>query len=202
MKILVLEFLKKHWLACILIAAAAVAGMNIGRIAEEHRKDENLQAAQKENTRLNTKVPELNELRRREAEEKAAALADAWRKQADIERERDQLARELQQQKNELEKKKNELKKAISDAVKGDVGFTGIGPRGLCLYNRALGYPCDNRLQKTTGGVAGRVGETSGSGGGLSPAGLLKQSADYGAWCQRLEKQLTELNAWYDRGEQ
>ena len=176
--------------------------MNIGRIAEEHRKDENLQAAQKENTRLNTKVTELNELRRREAEEKAAALADAWRKQADIERERDQLARELQQQKNELEKKKNELKKAISDAVKGDVGFTGIGPRGLCLYNRALGYPCDNRLQKTTGGVAGRVGETSGSGGGLSPAGLLKQSADYGAWCQRLEKQLTELNAWYDRGEQ
>lgn len=199
MKILVLEFLKKHWLACILIAAAAVAGMNIGRIAEEHRKDENLQAAQKENGRLNTKVTELNELRRREAEEKAAALADAWRKQADIERERDQLARELQQQKNELEKKKNELKKAISDAVKGDVGFTGIGPRGLCLYNRALGYPCDNRLQKTTGGVAGRVGETSGSGGGLSPAGLLKQSADYGAWCQRLESQLIKLGAWYDR---
>ncbi|MEV3880056.1 hypothetical protein QNS55_24015 [Klebsiella pneumoniae] len=197
MKILVLEFLKKHWLACILLAAAAVAGVNIGRISEEHRKDVNLLAAQKENARLNTRVSELNELRRREAEEKAAALAEAWRKQADIERQRDQLARELQQQKDELEKKKNELKKAINDAVKGDVGFTGIGPRGLCLYNRALGYPCDNRLQATTGGVAGRVGETSGSGGGLSPEGLLKQSADYGAWCQKLERQLTELNAWY-----
>ncbi|SVR37893.1 Predicted HD superfamily hydrolase [Klebsiella pneumoniae] len=199
MKILVLEFLKKHWLACILIAAAAVAGMNIGRIAEEHRKDENLQAAQKENARLNTKVTDLNELRRREAEEKAAALAEAWRKQADIERERDQLARELQQQKNELEKKKNELKKAISDAVKGDVGFTGIGPRGLCLYNSALGYPCDNRLQATTDGTAGRIGKTSGSGGGLSPEGLLNHSSDYGAWCQKLESQLIKLGAWYDR---
>lgn len=202
MKILVLEFLKKHWLACILIAAAAVAGVNVGRIAEENRKDENLLAAQKENARLNTRVSDLNELRRREAEEKAAALEEAWRKQADIERERDQLARELQQQKNELEKKKNELKKAIRDAVKADVGFNGIGPRGLCLYNNALGYPCDNRLQATSGGTAGRVGETSGSGGGLSPAGLLNHSGDYGAWCQKLESQLIKLGAWYDRGEQ
>ncbi|USC55778.1 hypothetical protein NE241_12915 [Klebsiella pneumoniae] len=118
MKILVLEFLKKHWLACILIAAAAVAGMNIGRIAEEHRKDENLQAAQKENARLNTRVTELNELRRHEAEEKAATLAEAWRKQADIERERDQLARELQQKKDELEKKKMNSKRRLAMRLK------------------------------------------------------------------------------------
>lgn len=197
-----LSFLRTHWLTLLLLTAAGVVGMNLGKAIEAQGWKTRLQEAQSENNRLNQQLTTIADKRRREAEARASAMAQALSRIAELQKERDRLTSELQAKKSELEQRKQELKKAISDAVKRDVGFTGIGPRGLCLYNSALGYACDQYLPAAAGGTAGRVGETTGSGAGLSPAGLLNHSSEYGAWCQRLESQLIKLRQWYDREEQ
>lgn len=106
------------------------------------------------------------------AEQKSRAderqqLAEAGRKALAEVREREQaqraradtLAAQLAGRESELQQTKALLQQSIEGAVSddnknSDCGFTGLGPRGLQLYERALGYAGGG--DASAGGRAGR----------------------------------------------
>lgn len=195
---LVLSHLKSHLLTYLLALGVGFGAYQLGKISGRSQLQGQLDKAGERVSQLETDKAELNNTLRSQAEQHALAMADALRELQAAQRLGDKLSQELQQTQSHLQVTKDKLKKAIDDAVKRDVGFTGIGPNGLCLYNAALGYAdCGQQLPKATGGLAGHPTEAAGSAGGLSPGGLLQHSADYGAWCQTLETQLQKLNQWY-----
>ena len=200
---LVLSHLQTHFLSYLLALGVGVGAYYLGQSAGRAQLQGDLTKANKTIGQLAADKSELNEPLRQQAEQHALAMAKALRELQAAQQLGDKLSRELQQSQSHLQATKDKLKKAIDDAVKNDVGFTGIGPRGLCLYNAALGYAdCGQQLPNTAGGIAGHSAEAAGSAGGLSAGGLIRHSADYGAWCQSLEAQLQQLNQWYAGREQ
>lgn len=78
------------------------------------------------------------------------ALAESVRSTAEAMklREKDQIAdkltAELAETKNRAAQEREELQRQIDEALKKDgPTYSGLGPGGLCIYRRALGYPCD-----------------------------------------------------------
>lgn len=183
------QHIKTYWLAYLFALGSAAIAYKVGAGTRANE----LQASQ-------TTISQLQAQRANTAEQQAMALADAVAKYQQAELKAQLLARQLQQREQQLLQTSTKLKKAIKDAIKNDVGFTGIGPHGLCLYTSALGYSdCDERLSVAAPGVAGHSTETASAGGGLSAGGIINHAADYGEWCQTLEARLQGLNAWYKR---
>ncbi|MBN3174843.1 hypothetical protein H4F69_14945 [Pectobacterium brasiliense] len=196
-----LKLVKTYWPHILILGAVAASGYNIGHIAGKNAKQAELQEAITElsaDNKLKTgQITAYEQDKRLAAEQHVAALqkaiadADAQRKRAD------QLAAELLQTKAELGKTKTQLKRKIPDVVKTDgANFTGIGPDSLRLYRAGLGYLADD-LPQTSGGAAVYPADAARSRGGLSPAGLLDHSADYGEWCLILRENMTKLNQFY-----
>ncbi|MEW7001889.1 hypothetical protein M5585_25655 [Serratia ureilytica] len=130
------QHIKTYWLAYLFALGSAAIAYKVGAGTRANE----LQASQ-------TTISQLQAQRANNAEQQAMALADAVAKYQQAELKSQLLARQLQQREQQLLQTSTKLKKAIKDAVKNDVGFTGIGPRGLCLYTSALGYSdCDERL--------------------------------------------------------
>ncbi|OVZ94875.1 hypothetical protein CBW58_02040 [Yersinia frederiksenii] len=130
--------------------------------------------------------------------EQQIALAEAYRKSAD------ELAAQLLAKNNELTLTRRKLEEKINAlTLKDGAGFTGIGPRALCLYSANLGYPsgpeCSQYLSAANGGDAGYSAETGSTSAGLSPAGLLRHSGGYGEWCQVLRNKLNTLRQLYGK---
>lgn len=130
--------------------------------------------------------------------EQQIALATAYRDKADA------LAAQLLAKNNELTLTRRKLEEKINAlTLKDGAGFTGIGPRALCLYSANLGYSsgpeCSQYLSAANGGDAGYSAETGSTGAGLSPAGLLRHSGEYGEWCQVLRNKLNTLRQLYGK---
>lgn len=130
--------------------------------------------------------------------EQQIALSEAYRNKADA------LAAQLLAKNNELTLTRRKLEEKINAlTLKDGTGFTGIGPRALCLYSANLGYStgpeCDQYLSAANSGNAGYSTEASGTSRGLSSAGLLRHSAGYGEWCQTLHNKLNTLRQLYGK---
>ncbi|HGU9904406.1 TPA: hypothetical protein ACNFPO_004455 [Citrobacter freundii] len=126
------------------------------------------------------------------------ARAEQYRKQAD------DLAAQLLAKNSELATTQRQLHEKIFLLTLSDGdSFTGIGPRALCLYRANLGYSagpeCSEYLSATHGGNAGNSDETTRAGAGLSPAGILRHSNEYGEWCQILYNKLNTLRQLYGK---
>ncbi|MFJ5428561.1 hypothetical protein ACIPUP_05305 [Pectobacterium actinidiae] len=196
-----LKLFRAYWPHIMILAAVAAFGYNIGHIMGKNARQTELQTTitylSADNQLKNGQIKVYENDKRIAAEQHAAALqkaiadADAQRKRAD------QLAVDLLQTKAELSKTKTQLKRKIPDVVKTDgATFTGIGPDSLRLYRASLGYPADD-LPEASGGVAVYPADARSSSGGLSPAGILSHSADYGEWCLILRENMTKLNQFY-----
>ena len=114
------------------------------------------------------------------------------------------LTRELAEKQKAHDETVRDLKKRLKDALDKDgPGYTGIGPGGLQLFREAFGYPgaeslpAGQHLPATASGAPGHTGQATGTGGGLSPTGIVSFSAEYGAWCQLLEGRLQAINEYY-----
>lgn len=130
--------------------------------------------------------------------EQQIALAATYRNQADA------LAAQLLAKNKELTLTRRKLEEKINAlTLKDGAGFTGIGPRALCLYSANLGYStgpeCSQYLSAASGGNAGYSAETGSTGAGLSPAGILRHSGEYGEWCQVLHNKLNALRQLYGK---
>ncbi|MBN3068168.1 hypothetical protein [Pectobacterium brasiliense] len=196
-----LKLFRAYWPQILILVAVAAFGYNIGHIAGKNAKQTELQEAitylSADNKLKAGKITVYEQDKRIAAEQHVAALQKAIA-DSDAQRQRaDQLAADLLKTKADLLKTKNQLKRKIPDVVKTDGdNFTGIGPDSLRLYRTGLGYPADD-LPQTSGGAAVYPADAARSRGGLSPAGLLDHSADYGEWCMILRENMTKLNQFY-----
>jgi type II secretory pathway pseudopilin PulG len=125
-------------------------------------------------------------------------LVEQYRRQAD------ELTDQLLAKNKELTRTQRLLNEKIFLLTLSDgASFTGIGPRALCLYSANLGYStgpeCDQYLSAANSGNAGYSTEASGTGRGLSSAGILRHSAGYGEWCQVLHNKLNTLRQLYGK---
>ena len=130
--------------------------------------------------------------------EQQMALAESYRNKAD------ELAAQLLAKNKELTLTRRKLEEKINElTLKDGASFTGIGPRALCLYSANLGYSsgpeCSQYLSAANGGNAGYSTETGSAGAGLSPAGILRHSGEYGEWCQVLYNKLNTLRQLYGK---
>lgn len=197
-----LKLFNTYWPHILILVAVAAFGYNIGHIKGKNARQTELQDAitylSAENKLKTGQITVYENDKRIAAEQHVAALQKAIA-DADAQRQRaDQLAAELLQTKAELNQTKTQLKRKIPDVVKTDgATFTGIGPDSLRLYSASLGYPADD-LPQTSGGAAVYPADASRARGGLSPAGLLDHSADYGEWCLTLRGQLEQLNKFHN----
>ncbi|MBG6243249.1 MAG: hypothetical protein EKE20_16210 [Candidatus Symbiopectobacterium sp. Dall1.0] len=195
---------KTCWPHLLIFAVVAAFGYQLGHNAGEHAQQTELQAAIKNlrdgSDKKDAQILAHEQDKRQAAEQQAAALREALADTAAQQARADKLAVELRQTQTELNQAKNTLKRKITDVVKTDGStFTGIGPDSLRLYRANLGYT-DNGLSgtgKAPGGAALYPADAPRPRGGLSPAGLLNHSGDYGEWCLILREKMTKLNQFY-----
>ncbi|MBN3237685.1 hypothetical protein H5A46_10070 [Pectobacterium versatile] len=199
-----LKLFRAYWPHIVIVAAVAAFGYNIGHIKGKNATQTELQEAvtylSADNKLKASQVLVYEQDKRIAAEQHVAALQKAMA-DADAQRKRaDQLSTDLLKIKAELNQTKTQLKRKIPDVVKTDgTAFTGIGPDSLRLYRAGLGYPADD-LPAAASGAAVYPADARSSSSGLSPAGLLDHSADYGEWCLILRENMTKLNQFYTEG--
>ncbi|MEQ9868584.1 hypothetical protein ABRP77_04690 [Pectobacterium odoriferum] len=199
-----LKLFRTYWPHISILVAVAAFGYNIGHIKGKNATQTELQETvtylQADNKLKASQILVYEQDKRIAAEQHVAALQKAIA-DADAQRQRaDQLAAELLQTKAELNQTKNQLKRKIPNVVKTDgATFTGIGPDSLRLYRASLGYPADD-LPDAASRAAVYPADAPGPRRGLSPAGLLDHSADYGEWCLILRENMTKLNQFYAEG--
>ena len=140
--------------------------------------------------------------RQSQAEAQATALDKALREQTALNEQAHRLGVELLNTRAELVATHAALKRRIPDATRSDgTSFTGLGPSGRLLYADNLGYAdaAAKGLPATDPGNAAKTDATAAAETGLLPVDLLAHSADYGAWCQKMEQQLDSLNRLYHK---
>lgn len=122
----------------------------------------------------------------------------AWQDKADA------LSRHLAEKEQAHSRTVSDLKRRLNNALESDGDtYTGIGPASLQLWRESLGYERAESLSagyglpETRSGAAGHPGNASGTGGGLSPAGIISHSGEYGKWCLQLRDRLQALNDFY-----
>lgn len=127
-------------------------------------------------------------------DERNAELTQALRDKQTLEQQTNQIGTALLETRAQLARTQQQLKQEIPHVVQADgPRWTGIGPTGLRLYTKNLGYPVpasDPGLPAANPGDAAKADQAGSAGAGLSPTDLLTHSADYGQWCQQLEQQL------------
>ncbi len=202
---LFLALLKAYWPQLLLAGIAMAIGYGIASSSNEKARaqqelaftnrlaDQSSEFEAERNAWLNEKI--------QTAREQNAALTAALALQQQYQDKADLLSNQLAATKQQLAESKAKYQRDIVNATQNDgVGYTGLGPDGLCLYSKALGYPCDQRLPKTNSGAAAYPADATTANTGLSPADLLAHSGDYGEWCQSLKAQLESLNHIYNNG--
>ncbi|MEQ9860614.1 hypothetical protein OI450_14350 [Pectobacterium cacticida] len=196
---------KTYWPHLLILAAVTAFGYKFGHDVGKHAQQADLQATIKTlRDSIDKKTAQIlayEQDKRQAAEQHAAALQKAKEDTAAQRARADQLAAELLQTQAELSQANEQRKKDIPHAIKNDGhAFTGIGPDSLRLYRANLGYT-DYSLSGTgqaPGGAALYSADATRTRGGLSPAGLLGHSGDYGEWCLTLRGKLEQLNKFYN----
>lgn len=192
----------------IAVAVVLCAGAWLGSLYTSSQMRDDVQTAKDETATIQSKF---------DAYKIDVADEKAEREKQNQQRLRQQvlLAEQYRNQANELDTRLLAVNKKLTQTqgllhekiflltLSDGAGFTGIGPRALCLYNANLGYPagpeCDQYLSDTHGGNAGYSSETASAGAGLSPAGILRHSNEYGEWCQVIYNKLNTLRQFYGK---
>lgn len=183
--------------ALVLAGLAGLTGWNMGwRSGSGELAD-----VQRNNRDLSMQVTNYERGARIAAEQNAQQLAAALEQQAQQHRLAESVTAKLRAAQRQLDAERRRNKQRVSDAVKNDsAAYSGIGPDSLRTYRASLGYaPDDQYLFTDSAATAGGSAETSSTVAGLSPEDLLSHAADYGAWCQSLERQLRAIENWQER---
>lgn len=195
---------RTYWPHLLILAAVAAFGYKFGHDAGERAQQTDLQETIKtlrdSSDKKTAQILAYERDKRLAAEQHAAALQKALADTAAQRARADQLAAELLQTQTELSQANEQRKKDIPHAIKNDGhAFTGIGPDSLRLYRANLGYTDDglSGTGQAPGGAALYPADATRARGGLSPAGLLNHSGDYGEWCLILREKMTKLNQFY-----
>ncbi len=198
----VLSLIKANWLAALVLIAATALAYKVGISDGLARYQDRLNAANNTITSQSQSLLQYETQIREAAERQSIALAGVVARQQQEQARADGLARQLLATQEQLSAANKKIKDGISNALKNDGATTcGLGPDSLRIYRSGLGYPSDSgdrdTLLGTSGGVVAHSGAAPRTDEGLPPGDLLAHSADYGQWCQQLEKQLIGLNRWY-----
>ncbi|WP_447886337.1 hypothetical protein [Serratia fonticola] len=202
---LFLALLKAYWPQLLLAGCAFASGYSIATNGNEKTLAKQELAFTKKFTDQSSafeseRTAWLNE-KTQTARDQNAALTAALALQQQYQDKANLLSNQLAATKQQLAESKAKYQRDIVNATQNDgVGYTGLGPDGLCLYRQALGYPCDQRLPETNSGAAAYPADASSPRTGLLPEDLLAHSSDYGEWCQSLKAQLESLNHIYNNG--
>lgn len=203
-----LKILKENWVLIALFSG----GMWLGITATHHELSEQALAFANEKQELtddfNAQKKQWDKERITAASKYATDLQSALNNQQAWQDKADVLSRELADKERQHTRTVNDLKRRLSDALKSDgTTYTGIGPASLQLWRESLGYPgtesftAGDSLSETASGVAGNTGNASGTRGGLSPAGILSHSGEYGKWCLTLRDRLQAISDFYNSKE-
>lgn len=195
------SLVKANWLSCLVLIVAAVLAYKLGFSNGQAEHRDNLASANATIAAQGKRLLQLETQMREAAERQSAALAGMLARQQQEQDRADKLAKELLTTKDLLSAANKKIKDGISHALENDgVTTCGLGADSLQLYRSGLGYPSAagdrDTVLGTTGGTAAHSGTASGPREGLPPGDLLAHAADYGQWCQQLEKQLIGLNQW------
>jgi type II secretory pathway pseudopilin PulG len=196
-----ISLVKTNWLFCLMLIIAAGLAYKLGFSNGQAEHQDKLTSANSTIEAQGKRMLQVETQMREAAERQSAALAGTVARQQQEQARADKLARNLLTAQEQLSHANKQLKKGISHALNNDGATTcGLGPDSLRLYRSGLGYPPDpgdrDTVPSTTGNAVAHSGTASGPGGGLPPGDLLAHAADYGQWCQQLEKQLIGLNKW------
>ena len=202
------KILRVSWKPLLVVVVLTGCGIWFGTFITGNKLDAQALAFSQEKQRLtdgfSEKERQWDQERLSAANQYAADLKAALDKQNAWQQKADALTRELAEKQKKHDETVRDLKKRLDDAlVKDGPGYTGIGPGGLQLFREAFGYPgaeslpAGQHLPATASGAPGHTGQTTGTGGGLSPTGIVSFSAEYGAWCQLLEGRLQAINEYY-----
>lgn len=195
---LLLSLLKAYWPQLLLAGIAMVIGYGVASVGYISELAQQEVAFAKKSAAFDAERQDWLNEKIQTVREQNAALASALALQKQYQEKADQLSNQLAATKKQLADANARYQKEIVNATKNDgVGYTGIGPNGLCLYQQALGYPCDQPLPPAASGVTTHPGNAANALTGLSPADLLAHAGDYGAWCQQLKAQLEGINQFY-----
>ncbi|HCT2633833.1 TPA: hypothetical protein OTR94_001578 [Enterobacter roggenkampii] len=203
-----LKILKVSWKPLLVIMVLTGCGIWFGTFITDNKLDTQALAFSQEKQSLtdgfSAKERQWDQERLSAANQNAADLKAALDKQNAWQQKADELTRELAEKQKKHDETVRDLKKRLDDALDKDgPGYTGIGPGGLQLFREAFGYPgaeglsTGQYLPATASGTSGHSGQATGTGGGLSPRGIVAFSAEYGAWCQLLEGRLQTINEYY-----
>lgn len=203
-----LKILKDNWKSLLVIVVLTGGGIWFGTFITDNKLDTQALAFSQEKQRLtdgfSEKQRQWDQERLSAANQYAADLKAALNEQSAWHQKADQLTRELADKQKAHDETVRDLKRRLDNALNKDgPGYTGIGPGGLQLFREAFGYPgaenlpAGQHLPATASGASGHSGQATGTGGGLSPTGIVSFSAEYGAWCQLLESRLQSINEYY-----
>lgn len=203
-----MKILKISWKPLLIVVVLTGSGIWFGTFITGSKLDDQALAFSQEKQRLTDGFSKKERLwdqeRLNAANQYAADLKAALDEQNAWHQKADALTRELAEKQKAHDETVRDLKKRLKDATDKDgPGYTGIGPGGLQLFREAFGYPgadslpAGQHLPATASGTSGHSGQATGSGGGLSPTGIVSFSAEYGAWCQLLEGRLQAINEYY-----
>ncbi|HGW5506316.1 TPA: hypothetical protein ACNH1V_000330 [Citrobacter koseri] len=204
-----LKILKDNWRSLLVVVVLVGAGVWFGMSVTRHELDEQALAFSQERQQLtddfNARERQWNAERLAAAGQYASDLKAALAAQQSWKQKADELTVRLTQQKTAHERELQALKEKLKDALKSDgPAYTGIGPGGLQLWREALGYNSNagvasgDGLRQTAGSTAGDPPHAARPGGGLSPAGIVMFSGEYGKWCLTLRDQLQAVSDYYD----
>lgn len=203
-----LKTLKDNWKSLLVVLVLAGAGVWFGTFITANELDTQALKFSKEKQALtdsfHVKERLWDQERLSAANQYAADLKTALDVQNAWHQKADALTLVLAEKQKAHDETVRDLKKRLNDALNKDgPGYTGIGPGGLQLLREAFGYPgienpaTGQHLPATASSTPGHSGQTTSTGGGLSPTGIVTFSAEYGAWCQLLESRLQAINDYY-----
>lgn len=205
-----LKLLKAEWRSLLVVLVLTGAGVWFGTFLTSQQLSDQALSFSQEKSRLNdgfnAQKTQWDKERLAAANQYAADLNAALKAKSAWQQKADELTRTLADKEQQHKRNIADLKKRLNDAIARDGStYTGLGPHSLQLWREALGYPgaeginAGNGVPETTGGHAADSTDAYGSGGGLSPAGIVNHSAEYGQWCLVLRDRLQALNDYYNR---
>lgn len=206
----ILTILKDNWRSLLAVAVLVGGGVWFGMYITSNELDEQALAFSQEKQKLtddfNTQKGLWDKERITAASNYAADLLAALNSQKAWQDKADALSRQLAKKEQEHTRTVSDLKRRLNDALESDGGtYTGIGPASLQLWRESLGYPgteiltAGHGLSEAASSTAGNPGNAPGTGGGLSPAGIISHSGEYGKWCLLMRDRLQALNDFYNK---
>lgn len=205
-----LKILKDNWKTLLIIVALVGGGIWFGMFLSDKALAEQALTFSQEKQKLTddfrAQKSAWDKERLAAASQYATDLRAALDRQKAWQDKADELTRQMAEKERQHTRAVNDLQRRLNDAINSDGDtYTGIGPAGLQLWREALGYPgaenlsAGHGLSEASSGATGNPGNATGTGGGLSPAGIIRNSGEYGKWCLVMRDKLQALNDFYSK---